>query len=213
MAKEQCIQSVLEMSQLAIEWRLMTGTNGNVSVKDMDTGIIYITPTKVDYLKLTEQDVVAIHPDGTVDGLHNPSSEWKLHKTIYEHLPHVSAIAHTHSPYATAFAALNMSIPAVLTETVLSLGGRVNVAQFALPGSEEIGVGAVACLKEQNVCLLAQHGVVSVGRDPFDTIETAMNVEVAAQTTHLAMQIAQPSSIPQEAHRLLKERFMENNKK
>lgn len=211
MSAEECIKNVLEMSQLAIEWNLMTGTNGNMSVKEWDTGIIYITPAKVDYRQLTSNDIVLIYPDGRTEGIHNPSSEWKLHKTIYQHIPNISAIAHTHSPYASAFAALNMSIPAVLTETVLSLGGRINVAQFALPGSEEIGVGAVACLKERNVCLLAQHGVVAVGKNAFDTIETALNVEVAAKTTHLAMQIAQPTAIPQAAQKHLQERFMENN--
>ncbi len=197
------------MTQTALEWNLVTGTNGNFSIKSDETGIIYITPTGLDYRTMGLEDIVLIHPDGQAEGLRKPSNEWRLHTTIYRQIPNVRAIAHTHSPYATAFAALNMSIPAVLTETVMAFGGRIHVAQFALPGTEELGVAAVQHLQEQNVCPLAHHGVVSVGSEAFEVLETAMNVEIAAQSTHLALQIAQPKTLSREAQAWLKKKYLE----
>lgn len=213
MTNNDCRKRLLAMTRTALEWNLVTGTNGNFSVKDAETGIIYITPTRLDYRTMTLEDIVLIHPDKRVEGTRAPSNEWRLHRTIYEQIPSVLAIAHTHSPYATAFAALNMSIPAVLTETVMAFGGRIHVAQFALPGTEELGVAAVEHLTEQNVCLLAHHGVVAVGSDAFEVLETAMNAEIAAQSTHLALQIAPPKTLPKEAQEWLRNKYRENRSK
>ncbi len=213
MKEMELCETLLQMTKTAIEWNMVTGTNGNFSIKDKDSGVIYITPTRLDYRIMQPEDIVRVYPDEHAEGTREPSNEWRLHKKIYEQIPDVRAIAHTHSPYATAFAALNMSIPAVLTETVTAFGGRIHVAQFALPGTEELGVAAVEHLREQNVCLLAHHGVVAVGADAFEALETAMNVEIAAQSTHLALQIAQPKTLPHDAQTWLKNKYRENRKK
>ncbi|MEG2073972.1 MAG: class II aldolase/adducin family protein, partial [Angelakisella sp.] len=184
---------------------LFAGTSGNLSTYDKASGFMAITPTSVAYETMTAEDIVLIKTDGTeAEGIHEPSSEWRMHAAIYRSCPETGAIVHTHSPYATSFAVGQEAIPVILIEMVPFLGGDVRVAQFALPGTEAVGVTALAALEGRNACLMANHGVLAVGRDLAQAHIRAVYVEDAAKIYHLAKQSGEVHCVPEEFIRKMK---------
>ena len=131
---------VRDAARRAYAGGLVTGTSGNVSEFDRESGLMVITPTSLPYDVMEPEDVVLMDLDGTVrDGCRAPSSEWRLHAELYRGLGDVSAVIHTHSPMATAFAVLRRPIPLTLVEMLLFLGGEVPVAGLAVPGRRRWG--------------------------------------------------------------------------
>lgn len=189
---------------------LVTGTSGNASEFDRERGLMAITPTSLPYDELEAGDVVLMTLDGTVlDGRRAPSSEWRLHAGIYRGMEDVSAVLHTHSPVATAFAVLRRPIPLVLVEMLLFLSGEVPVAEFAVPGTVEVGETAVRAMAapRRNACLLANHGVAAVGDSLDEAHIRAQYVEEAAVIYHTALQIGQPCALPPDAVTQLREKY------
>ena len=167
---EELKKRVYEANMLLPKYGLVTFTWGNVSEIDRESGLFVIKPSGVDYDKLTPEDMVVIDLEGHVlEGSYAPSSEWIMHTMVYRQKPEVNAVIHTHSPYASAFAVRNEGIPAILIEMIPTLGGDVPLAQFGMPGTEEVGAEAVKVLQGRGGCLLANHGVLAVG----DTLEQA----------------------------------------
>ncbi len=159
-------QKVLRVAKKAYEEKLMAGTSGNMSLFCPGTQQVVITPSSYDYGIMEEEDIVVIDLDGNVlEGRHKPSSEWRMHVEIYRNLPHVRAVVHTHSPYATSFAVNQQEVPVVLIEMIPFLKGKLEVSPYARQGSAQVGLNAVPILKRKNACLLANHGVVAVGED------------------------------------------------
>lgn len=187
--------TIQEMKQAVCDWskqsyaeKLFAGTSGNLSVYDREQGVMVITPTSVAYETITPEDMVVLRLDGEVlEGKYRPSSEWRMHAAVYEAKPEVSAIIHTHSPYATAFAVNNRSIPTILIEMVPFLGGDVPLAKFAIPGTKAVGEEAVKVLAERTGCLLANHGVLTVGDSLERAHIRAVYVEDAAKICSIAM--------------------------
>lgn len=186
---------IFEMKEAVCAWskqsyaeRLFAGTSGNLSVYDKAQNIMVITPTSVAYETITPEDMVVMRPDGEVlEGRYRPSSEWRMHAAVYEAKPEVGAIIHTHSPYATAFAVNNRNIPTILIEMVPFLGGDVPLAKFALPGTKAVGEEAVKVLAQRTGCLLANHGVLTVGADLEQAHLRAVYIEDAARICSIAM--------------------------
>jgi L-fuculose-phosphate aldolase/L-ribulose-5-phosphate 4-epimerase len=119
------------------------GTGGNVSVCDPERKHIIITPTFYGYDVMKAEDIVVIDLKGNVvEGWLRPSSEWRMHAVIYQRVPRAGAVVHTHSPYATSFAALGKSIPVFLVEMVPFIKGSLDVSPYAPPGTEEVGIVA-----------------------------------------------------------------------
>jgi L-fuculose-phosphate aldolase/L-ribulose-5-phosphate 4-epimerase len=188
-------KQVLEYAQKAFAQGLMAGTSGNLSVCEDEK--IFITPSSIDYMTMTEADIMVINFCGDIlEGPHKPSSEWRLHAEIYANMPEVRSVVHTHSPYATAFAVINESIPVALMEIVFFLRGDVRVAPVAAQGSAEVGLGAVKALKDRGACLLQNHGVVSIGKNLAEAFIRAEYIEDAAKVYHLARVIGKPTLIP-----------------
>ena len=172
---------VCDWAKRAYQDGLFEGTCGNLSAFDREKGIVVITPSGVSYDRYRPEDMVVIDLEGTVlEGSYAPSSEWIMHTMVYRQKPEVNAIIHTHSPYASAFAVRNQPIPAVLIEMIPTLGGDVPLAEFGMPGTEEVGAQAVKVLKGRGGCLLANHGVLAIG----DTLEQAF---VPVSYTHLTL--------------------------
>ena len=171
MDKKKFCEDVLRISQKAFQEKLFAGTSGNLSICLREEKMIAITPTSVRYETMCWEDVVLIDFDGNIiDGHFNPSSEWRMHAEIYKQMPEVNAIVHTHSPYATAFAVVRQPIPQILIEMIPFLGGDVPLAVYAKPGTAELGTNVVQALGHDRYgCLMANHGVVTVG----DTIDRA----------------------------------------
>lgn len=194
----QLKQEVLRTAKKAYDEKLMAGTSGNMSVYDDVNKWMVITPSSYDYSIMEEKDIVVIDLDGNViEGIHRPSSEWKMHAEIYKGVPEVKAIVHTHSPYATSFAVNHMEIPVILIEMIPFIKGSIEVSPFAAQGSPEVGINAVPILKNKNACLMANHGVVAVGTDIDKAYINAVYVEDSAKIYHMALSVGKPVVLEQ----------------
>ena len=188
MTIQEMRQAVCARSKQCYAEKLFAGTSGNLSVYDRDQGLMVITPTSVAYEGITPEDMVVLRLDGEVlEGKYRPSSEWRMHAAVYEAKPEVSAIIHTHSPYATAFAVNNRDIPVILIEMVAFLGGGVPLAKYAVPGTRGVGDEAVKVLEDRGGCLLANHGVLAVGDSLERAHLRAVYIEDAAKICSIAM--------------------------
>lgn len=199
-------EEVLRTAKAGYREGLFAGTSGNLSARDPGSGLIVITPTSLAYDSMTVADLVVMDADGcVVDGTQKPSSEWSMHARVYKGREDVHAVLHTHSPYATSFAVLRKLVPPVLTEMIPFLGGDIPVAEFALPGSEELGVRALKALEGRGACLLANHGVVAIGASLEEAYLRAVYVEDAARIYHHALTVGDPCLVPEESVRKMKD--------
>ncbi len=186
-------QEIVDRSLQAFHEGLFSGTSGNMSCFLREEGLMLITPTSVRYDVMRAEDIVAMRLDGTVaEGGLKPSSEWRMHAAVYSHCPDVSAVFHTHSPYATAFAVNHQTIPAVLIEALVFLGGDIRCAPYATPGTEEVGLNAVPALDGRKGCTLANHGVLAVGDDLAQAYLNAEYIEDVAKVYAIAKSIGTP---------------------
>lgn len=193
--REQLYQLHLELPHN----NLVAWTSGNVSARDPDTGYIVIKPSGVRYAQLRPEHMVIMDLDGRlVEGQWKPSSDTASHLYIYRHRPDVGGIVHTHSPYATAFAAVNRPIPVYLTAQADEFGGPIPCGGFALIGGEEIGKVVIESIGSSCAVLLKNHGVFTIGPEAEAAVKAAVMVEDVARTTWLALQIGQPDEIPPE---------------
>ncbi|GIV79090.1 L-ribulose-5-phosphate 4-epimerase [Litorilinea aerophila] len=187
---------------------LVTWTSGNISARDPESGYVVIKPSGVMYDELRPEDHVVLDLEGTVvEGHLKPSSDTASHLYIYRHRPDINGIVHTHSPYATAFAALGRSIPVYLTAIADEFGGPIPCAGFALIGGEEIGRQVVEHIGQSPAVLLKNHGVFTVGKTARAALKAAVMVEDVARTVHLALQLGQPQEIDPEAVAKLHHRY------
>lgn len=187
-------EEMVSICQSSFQEKLFAGTSGNLSVFIRQDKIMLCTPTSVRYETMTAGDIVAMRLSGDIiEGAYQPTSEWRMHAAIYEKMPHVNAVFHTHSPYATSFAVVNRSIPYILIEMEPFLGGDIPCASFAPPGSRELGLSAVQALSPgRNGCLLANHGVLAVGDTLSQAWIRAEYVEDAAKIYHMSLQVGSP---------------------
>lgn len=193
----QLKQAVLRIAKKAYEEKLMAGTSGNMSVFCREKGVVVITPSSYDYSLMEEQDIVVIDLNGNVvEGHRRPSSEWRMHAEIYRHLPHVGAVVHTHSPYATSFAVTHKEIPVILIEMIPFLKGKVEVSPYGEQGSAQVGLNAVPILKRKNACLMANHGVVAVGETLDEAYINSVYTEDTAKIYHMSLVSGNPVVIP-----------------
>jgi L-ribulose-5-phosphate 4-epimerase len=188
--------------------RLVTWTGGNVSARDPETGLVVIKPSGIRYEELRPEHHVVVNLQGdVVEGTLKPSSDTASHLYIYRHRPDVNGVVHTHSPYATAFAALGRPIPVYLTAMGDEFGGPIPCAGFALIGDEAIGRQVVEHIGSSPAVLLKQHGVFTVGPTAEAAVKTAVMVEDVAHTVWLALQLGQPEEIPPEDVARLRDRY------
>jgi L-ribulose-5-phosphate 4-epimerase len=187
---------------------LVAWTSGNVSGRDPDTGYVVIKPSGVKYEDLRPEQLVVLDVDGRIiEGNLKPSSDTASHLYIYRHRPDVGGVVHTHSSYATAFAALGKPIPVYLTAIADEFGGPIPCGGFALIGSEEIGQVVVESIGDSPAVLLKNHGVFTIGKDAEAAVKAAVMVEDVARTVWLALQLGQPDEISAEAVAKLRHRY------
>jgi len=178
---------------------LVTWTAGNVSARVPGRDLMVIKPSGVSYDELTPASMVVCDLFGTVvDGEHAPSSDTAAHAYVYRHMPQVGGVVHTHSTYATAWAARGEPIPCVLTMVADEFGGEVPVGPFALIGDDAIGRGIVETLRHSRsrAVLMAGHGPFTIGRDARDAVKAAVMLEDVARTVHIARQLGTTASLP-----------------
>ena len=185
-------------------WGLVVWTAGNVSERVRVPGgedLLVIKPSGVTYDELTADAMVVCDLDGAlVDGERAPSSDTAAHAYVYRHMPEVGGVVHTHSTYATAWAARGEEIPCALTMMADEFGGPVPVGPFALIGDDSIGRGIVETLtgSRSPAVLMRNHGPFTIGRDATAAVKAAVMVEEVARTLHVARQLGEPDLIPDE---------------
>jgi len=193
--REQVCQLNLELPKNG----LVAWTSGNVSARDPETGYVLIKPSGIRYEGLRPEHIVVVDLQGNVvEGTLKPSSDTASHLYIYRHRPDVGGIVHTHSSYATAFAAVDRPIPVYLTAQADEFGGPIPCGKFALIGGEQIGEVVVESIGNSPAVLLKNHGVFTVGKDGEAAVKAAVMVEDVAKTAWLALQLGQPLEIPPE---------------
>ncbi len=190
---------VAEAGRRMYQAGLVVATCGNVSARIPGQDVFVITPSSMPYADITPEDTVLVDMEGEVlsEG-RPPSSEAGLHRTIYQKRPDVGAIFHTHSTYASVLAVLRRPLPPILEELVIFLGGTVEVATYAGAGSQALIENAIAALADRSAVLLANHGVVAVGRDLQRSFDIACIVEQAAKIYLLGLGAGTPTLLPDE---------------
>ena len=186
---------------------LVAWTSGNVSARLGD--LMVIKPSGVSYDDLTPESMVVCDLDGKPLGGLSPSSDTATHAYIYRHMPEVGGVVHTHSSYATAWAARGEPIPCVITAMADEFGGEIPVGPFALIGGDEIGRGVVATLTGHRspAVLMRSHGVFTVGSTGRDAVKAAVMCEDVARTVHLARAFGELAPLPADQVDALHDRY------
>ncbi len=180
---------IMQTMDRIYRYRMTTTSGGNLSIRD-ESGDIWISPARVDKGNLTRNDIVCVHPDGTADGLHPPSSEFPFHKAIYEARPDVGAIAHAHPIALVAFSICRQTPNTRLFHQAHSVCGKVGFAPYACPGSEQLGKNIAATFSEGcDSVILENHGVVVAGDSLPQAFERFEAFEFAGKTLIKARQL------------------------
>ncbi|MBT3321877.1 MAG: class II aldolase/adducin family protein [Anaerolineae bacterium] len=176
---------------------LTVGTWGNFSVRDPETGLIYITPSGMAYNSLQTEDVVVLDKDANLaDGKRIPSIEHPMHLALYAARADVNAVVHTHPIYSTVLGVNGMELPAISEDFAQIVGYKMSCSKYALPGTKELGQNVVKGLGKENGVLLPNHGTVVVGANMPAALTICHVVEKSAQTYILAKSIGTPNIIP-----------------
>jgi len=206
----QVRETVAALHAELTRYQLVVWTAGNVSARVPGEDLMVIKPSGVSYEDLTPDSMVVCDLDGAlVEGDLKPSSDTAAHAYVYRAMPEVGGVVHTHSPYATAWAACGEPIPCVLTAQADEFGGEIPVGPFALIGGDDIGRGIVETLTAHRctAVLMRNHGVFTIGTDARAAVKAAVMCESVAHTVHLARQLGEPVPIPPECVDALFDRY------
>ena len=196
-------------------YELVVWTAGNVSARVPGHELMVIKPSGVSYDDLTPESMVVTDLFGTpVEGEWGnpalaPSSDTAAHAYVYRHMADVGGVVHTHSTYATAWAARGEAIPCVLTMMSDEFGGSIPVGPFALIGDDSIGQGIVDTLKDSHspAVLMQNHGPFTIGKDAKSAVKAAVMCEEVARTVHISRQLGEPLPIDEAAIESLYARY------
>lgn len=190
---EKTKEKVVQLCKKMLQNGLVAGTWGNISALVREAQVVVITPSGMDYTTLKATDMVVLDMQGrVVDGNRKPSSEAPLHLAIYHARQDITGIVHTHSEVATSFAVIRLPIEPVVEDAAMLVGGAVQVAQYALPGTEELAHNVVIALDNRFAVLMANHGLVGVGRDVDEAYTVCQVVEKCARIYAWSKTLGQP---------------------
>lgn len=195
-------QEVADLHAELVRYGLVVWTAGNVSGRVPGTDLFVIKPSGVSYDELGPENQILCDLDGrpvpgTPGAERSPSSDTAAHAYVYRHMPEVGGVVHTHSPYATAWAARGEPVPCVLTAMADEFGGEIPVGPFAIIGDDSIGRGIVETLSghRSRAVLMRNHGPFTIGKDARDAVKAAAMLEDVARTVHLSRQLGEPRPI------------------
>jgi L-fuculose-phosphate aldolase len=192
-------KAVVDTGLTIIRQGLTVGTWGNISLRDSETGLIYITPSGMDYDDIQADDVVVINDElEVVDGFRTPSCERGMHVAVYKARQDVNAVLHTHPLYSTVLGVNLMELPGISEDFVQIVGDKIICSEYALPGTPELARNAVQALGERNAVLLPNHGTLCVGEDLKIALRVCHVVEKAAHIYILAQSIGTPHLIAED---------------
>lgn len=178
---------IVESGKKMLSSGLTVETWGNISAKDFETGLIYLTPSGMDYSTITEEDVVICDINGNIiEGFRKPTIEKDLHIAVYKNRPEICAVIHTHPVYSMVYATQGKDINLITDEAAQVLGDIARCADYGLPGSIELAENSIKALgKKSNACLLNSHGAVCLGKNMTAAFKTAKVLEMTAQITYM----------------------------
>jgi len=192
MILEQLREIVCKCNQDLPKHGLVVMTSGNVSGRDQETGLVVIKPSGLNFEELTPASMVVVDLDGrVVEGDLNPSTDTDTHLYVYQRRADVLGIVHTHSTYASSFAALGQPIPACLTSCGM-LGGEIPIGGYAPIGGADIGQEIIDKIGRALAIVMQNHGVFTIGNSAQQATKMAIEVEEIAKITHLALLRGQP---------------------
>lgn len=202
---EHLRQSLVDGSLSAEELRLNAGTSGNISVRC--EGGMLITPTGIAPKLLRTSSIVMMDLDGNWSGDIVPSTEWALHAAIYKARPEVEAIVHAHPDYCVALSCMRQSLPP-FHYMIASFGGDdVRCSRHETFGSMELADATVEALEGRNVCLLANHGMVAVGKSVTEALSRTQKLENLARQYTLCRSVGEPVLLTDEELVSVKARY------
>lgn len=193
-------QQVWEANQMLLRSGLVSMHSGNASGLDRDSGRIFIKPSGVDYETLRPEDLVEVDlsTGQVLSGSLRPSVDLPHHLFLYRHIPEITAVIHTHSPYATAFAVVGRSIPMCLTALADQFGDEIPCAPYVDNQEDHIGQAILQYRNRAPAILLGNHGVFVWGPSPQEALKSAIMLEEIAKTVFFALQLGQPKLLPPE---------------
>ena len=196
MSMDATKKQVAEVAGKMAELGLVSGTSGNVSAR-LPEGLMAITPMGRSYEGMSSDDIVVVDGDlNSVEGDLTPSSESLLHVAIYAARADVGGIVHSHAVYSSAVAAAGMAIPPIVDEMVVTLGGEVQVSEYAPPASEAVAERVCEALGNRDAALIRNHGAVAVGADAESALAAAVLTERVAQIFAISSIIGHPTTLP-----------------
>jgi L-ribulose-5-phosphate 4-epimerase len=193
-------EEVCWANKMLPECGLVTMHSGNASGIDRESGVLVIKPSGMDYDKITPENLVAVELETgrVIDSALRPSVDLPHHIFLYKHLPEVGGVIHTHSNYATAFAAVHLPVPLVLTAIADEFGCEIPCAPYVDNEGEHIGEAILKYRNRAPAILMGNHGVFAWGSSAKSALKAAVMTEDVAKTVHLAKQIGNPIPIPPE---------------
>ena len=210
MMLEELRRTVWELHLELPKNNLVAWTSGNVSGRDPATGLVVIKPSGIRYEALTPEKMVVVNLDGqVVEGKLKPSSDVHAHLYIYRQRSDVNGVTHTHSTFATAFAAVGKPIPPYLTAICDEFGGAIPCGGYAKIGGDEIGREVVRAIGDSPAILLKNHGVFTIGKTPEAAVKAAVMVEDVARTVFYALQLGALDEIPADEVARAHRRYLE----
>jgi L-ribulose-5-phosphate 4-epimerase len=201
---------VARLHELLVRYKLVIWTGGNISGRVPGADLFVIKPSGVEYDDLTAENMILCDLDGSVvEGDHAPSSDTAAHAYVYRNMPAVCGVVHTHSTYATAWAARGEAIPCVTTGQADEFGGEIPVGPLATIGDDSIGRSIVETLTghRSRAVLMQNHGVFTVGKNSRDAVKAAVMAEDVARTVHISRQLGKPIPIPSHSIDALFDRY------
>lgn len=178
---------------------LVVGTAGNVSGRDGD-GMIWLTPSALPYDQVSVDNLAAVDLEGNLlEGTSRPSTEKAMHLACYRAFPEVGGVVHCHPIHASMFAVAHKSIPAVIEEVIVYLGGDVPVSDYRPTGTDELGEEVVRHLADRSAVLMANHGMLCIGESPDHALHAALVAEHTARIVWGASRLGDPVDLPEKA--------------
>ncbi len=197
--KYELKQKIADTGRFMIQQGLTVGTWGNVSLRDPETGLVYISPSGMDYEEIQPEDVVVLNAKiEVVDGHRIPSVERGMHVTVYNARPDVNAVIHTHPLYSTVLGINHMDLPGISEDFAQIVADKIICSEYALPGTMELAENVVEGLGQRNAVLLPNHGTLCVGENMKYALTVCHVVEKTAHIYIMARSIGTPHLISQE---------------
>jgi len=198
---------IVEYGKKLIASQLTTGSGGNLSIFNRKENLIAIKPSGMDYLLMQPEDVVVLSPDGSiVEGSRQPSSETKFHLALLNRRTDINAVVHTHQVYATTIACMNWELPAVHYLVGFS-GNKVPLAKYDPYGSQELSDNILEAFGIYNACLMANHGIVTVGASILSAFAVAEEIELVARLYVQCKSMGEPVILSKEEMVVVGEKF------